>query len=111
MRHILINYAKRRRRQKRGGDRPRLSLEELKVAASDEVMLSEERAEVLVVLDEALKRLEQENPRQSRIVECRFFGGMTIQETAAALEVSPMTVKRGWAVAQLWLLREMEQLL
>jgi DNA-directed RNA polymerase specialized sigma24 family protein len=54
-----------------------------------------------------LRRLEQHDPRQSRIVECRFFGGMTIQDTAEALGVSPATVKRGWAMAQAWLYREL----
>lgn len=107
MRQILLNYAKNRRRQKRGGDRHRISLDDLK--AGEELVLSEDGAEVLVILDEALDRLEAISPRQGRIVECRFFGGLTIQETAAALDVSPMTVKRSWTVAQLWLFREIQR--
>jgi RNA polymerase sigma factor (sigma-70 family) len=59
-------------------------------------------------LDDALRRLEQVDPRQSKLVECRFFGGLTIEETAAAIGVSPRTVRRDWAVAQAWLHREMK---
>jgi DNA-directed RNA polymerase specialized sigma24 family protein len=71
-------------------------------------MFSQEPSDTLVALDEALRRLEQIDPRQSKIVECRFFGGLTISETATATGVSPRTVKRDWAVAQAWLHREMK---
>ena len=74
------------------------------VPASD---ASTEPAEVLVALDEALRRLEHVDARQSKVVECRFFGGLTIEETATALGVSPRTVKRDWMMAQAWLHREM----
>lgn len=105
MRHILLDAAKRRRRAKRGGDAVRVSLHEIEYAlkGSDP---SDAGAEALIALDRALHRLEQHDPRQSRIVECRFFGGMAIHDTAAALGVSPATVKRGWAMAQAWLYRE-----
>jgi RNA polymerase sigma factor (TIGR02999 family) len=109
MRHILINYARDRRAQKRGGDQPQFSLEGLREELGRAVALNEERAEALIVLDEALTRLENASERQSRIVECRFFGGMTIEETAAALNVSTATVSRGWAMAKAWLYREMQR--
>jgi RNA polymerase sigma factor (sigma-70 family) len=63
--------------------------------------------DALVAVDDALRRLDEHDPRQAQIVECRFFGGMSIQETADALGVSPATVKRGWALAQAWLHREL----
>ena len=108
MRHIQINYAKYRRRKKRGGDVQKIPLDELSRLFADETPLTEDRAEALVALDDALHRLETVSERQSRIVECRFFGGMTIDETAEALGVSPATVKRGWAMAQAWLHRDMQ---
>ncbi len=107
MRHILINYAKKQRRKKRGGDAVKLTLDEERLEASGIVDLSPERAETLLQVDEALKRLERVSERQSRIVECRFFGGMSIADTAEALRISPATVKRGWAMAQAWLYREL----
>lgn len=106
MRHLLIDYARRRRAEKRGGDVPKLSLEEMKLKLADVLAAPDGRDEVLVLLDDALQRLQVLNERQSRIVECRFFGGMTIEETAVALNTSPATVKRGWALAQAWLYEE-----
>jgi len=76
----------------------------------DRAELSPRQAEDLVALSEALDSLEQIDPRQARVVECRFFGGMTIDETAAATGSSPRTVKRQWAVAQAWLHRRLEHL-
>ena len=108
MRHIQINYAKYRRRKKRGGDVQKIPLDELSRLFAEETPLTDDSAETLVALDEALERLETVSERQSRIVECRFFGGMTIDETAEALGISPATVKRGWAMAQAWLHREMQ---
>ena len=91
MRHILCNYARDRRAQKRGGAIGHVELSESNdVPASD---ASTEPAEVLVALDEALRRLEHVDARQSKVVECRFFGGLTIEETATALGVSPRTVE------------------
>ncbi len=108
MRQILIDYARTQRREKRGGDRTRVSLNEFRLEPGAP-SFSDERAELLVALDDSLKRLEERNERQSRIVECRFFGGMTIRDTARALGVSPATVKRGWAVAQAWLYQDIRE--
>ena len=102
MRNILVSYAHRRNTQKRGGGQPALSLDEVNVMAP-------EYAAELLSLNEALKRLEAINARLGRVVECRFFSGMTVEETAEALEVSPATVKRDWTMARAWLLRELNE--
>ena len=73
----------------------------------DALAVVQERAEDLVMLDEALQRLQAVNEYHARIVECRFYGGMSIEETAEALEVSPATIKRDWALARAWLNREL----
>jgi len=109
MRHILTNYARDRRAQKRGGDQPKLSLEELGEQLPGAVELSDDNPELLIALDAALRSLEQVNERQSRIVECRFFGGLTIDETAAALGISTASVSRGWALAQVRLFRDVQR--
>lgn len=112
MRQILIDYARAKRTQKRGGDRVRVSLEDIEVADSDAVSGHDpalDHAEALIVLDEALKRLRDRDARQSRIVECRFFGGMTIEDTAAALGISTATVERDWTMAKAWLYREIRK--
>jgi RNA polymerase sigma factor (TIGR02999 family) len=103
MRHILCNHARAAGARKRGGDLERRSLDPLQPTAVAPV---EGHSDVLVALDDALRRLEDVDPRQSRVVECRFFGGLTVEETAAALGISPRTVKRDWQVAQAWLHRE-----
>jgi RNA polymerase sigma factor (TIGR02999 family) len=108
MRHILSNYARDQRTEKRGGAARKLSFDELKLTPA-QVGFSPEQADELVALNEALGALEQVSPRRSQVVECRFYGGMTIEDTAAALGISPRTVKRDWAVAQAWLLRRMEE--
>lgn len=110
MRQILIDEARRMTRKKRGGKAPTLSLEKLQERMGREVAMTEEDAEALVLLDEALGRLEEEHPRVARGVECRFFSGMTIEETAEALGVSGRTVSRDWTHAQLWLYREMKRI-
>lgn len=104
MRHILCNHARDRRALKRGGDRERLTLDD---ALIPDPSAPDDTAESLVALDAALRRLEQVEPRHGRVVECRFFGGLSVDETAAALGISPRTVKRDWAVAQAWLHREL----
>jgi RNA polymerase sigma factor (TIGR02999 family) len=109
MRHILINYARDRRAQKRGGDRPKLSLEEVSEGLEGTAVLADDNAELLIALDAALTKLEQVNERQSRIVECRFFGGLTIEETAAALGISTASVSRGWALAQVRLFQDVQR--
>jgi RNA polymerase sigma factor (TIGR02999 family) len=111
MRHILINYARDRRAQKRGGDQPKLSLEELSEGMEGTAVLSDDRAELLIALDAALTKLERVNERQSRIVEYRFFGGLTIEETAAALGISTASVSRGWALAQVRLFQDVQRAL
>jgi len=98
MRSILIDNARWHSRQKRGGGRRPAALEE-------SMLVSVERSEDLLALDEALNQLEGHQPRLARIVECRCFGGLTIDETAEALDVSTATVKRGWSLARAWLYR------
>jgi RNA polymerase sigma factor (TIGR02999 family) len=100
MRQVLIDAARRRNRLKRGGGERPLSLDETQIAVDD-------YAAELVGLDDALIRLAGEHPRPARVVECRFFGGLSIDETASALEISPMTVKRDWMLARTWLYREL----
>ena len=109
MRHILVDYARRRRAEKRGGDVEKLSLEEMKVTLEDVFVLTDERAEALLVLEEALQRLARVNAREASVVECRFFGQMTVKETAEALGCSARTVKRDWAMALAWLHRAVQQ--
>ncbi len=96
MRQILVQHARRRHAAKRGGARSSVSLE-------DAVGLSEEPVVDLVALDQALIRLDALDPQKSRIVELRFFGGLTVDETAEVLGLSPRTVKRQWRVAKAWL--------
>ena len=103
MRRILIDYAVARGRQKRGGGQVVVSLDD-----GDALAIAHDRADELVQLEEALERLQAINERQAKVVECRFFGGMSIEETADALNVSPATVKREWAIARAWLNREMQ---
>jgi RNA polymerase sigma-70 factor, ECF subfamily len=103
MRRILIDYAEARRRQKRGGGQHIVPLDE------DAIAIVTERAEALIALEAALQRLATLNERHARIVECRFYGGMSVQETAEALAISPATVKRDWAIARAWLNRELAQ--
>lgn len=109
MRRILIDYARQRRAEKRGGNKQMVSLDEAKVSHEHAGLFSDEEADVLIALDEALERLKRMNKRQSRVVECRFFGGMTIEETAEALELSVPTVNRDWALARAWLYRAVKQ--
>jgi len=101
MRRILVDHARGRRAHKRGGTDQRVSLEQ---AAS----VSQERPVDLIAMDDALDALAAVDPRKSQVVEMRFFGGLSIEETAEALHVSPETVKRDWRVAKVWLLRELD---
>jgi RNA polymerase sigma factor (TIGR02999 family) len=104
MRNILVNHALSRKRVKRGGGVPLAPLEEASNLASN---LPAQEAERILALDSALEKLAAMNPRHARVVECRFFGGMTIEETAAALAVSGATVERDWALLRVWLGREL----
>ena len=98
MRNILIDYARRRNAQKRGGGAPHLALDHVTVSAEDS-------AEMFLALDEALDELTENDERLGRVVEYRFFGGMTEEEIAAALGVSKRTVRRDWRKAKAWLAR------
>jgi len=99
MRHILVEHARSRQTAKRGGGEYRLSL-----SAADR--LTERRDLNLLALDEALKRLEAMDAQKARVVELRYFGGLTIEETSEALQISPATVKRDWSMARAWLRSE-----
>ena len=104
MRHILCDYARDRRRLKRGGDATRLPLDVLE-GVDGLLALSDERLDTIAALDEALGRLAAEEPRWARVVECRFFAGLSIEETGEAIGISPATVKRDWSLARAWLYR------
>jgi RNA polymerase sigma factor (TIGR02999 family) len=96
MRRILVDYARRQLRAKRGGRQSKLSLDEV-------VLLSRDRPDKVLALDECLTRLEKLDPRQSRIVELRYFGGLTVEEAAEILGSSPSTVRREWTSAKAYL--------
>ena len=103
IRRILVDGARRRQRGKRGGDAPRVPLDSVTLAAPDD---GADPIDVVAV-DRALARLESKDAALARLVELRFFGGMTVEETAAALRISPATVKRDWALAKALLYREL----
>ena len=108
MRQILFDYAKRKHAAKRGGRHQHVPLHKIEDALKGAGDVSEARSEALIALNDSLRRLEQHDARLSRIVECRFFGGMTIEDTAEALGVAPATVCRGWAMAKAWLYRDLK---
>jgi RNA polymerase sigma-70 factor, ECF subfamily len=101
MRQILVNYANARNRKKRGGPAEDLVLD-------DAIMISTKGSDLdLLALDEALTRLAMMDEQQARIVELRYFGGLTIEETAAVMDISPATIKRDWNMTKAWLYREL----
>jgi RNA polymerase sigma factor (TIGR02999 family) len=100
MRRILVDHAVAKKALKRGGDRSPVPLDEA-------VVVAEDRPDDLIALDEALEDLKALDERQCRVVECRFFAGMTIEDTASALGVSPATVSRDWTAARAWLNRRL----
>jgi RNA polymerase sigma factor (TIGR02999 family) len=100
MRRILVDHARARGYQKRGGGIPKVTLDEA-------LMGPREKGHDLVALDDALKALAGVDPRKSKVVELRFFGGLSVEETAEVLKVSPDTVHRDWRLAKAWLAREM----
>jgi RNA polymerase sigma-70 factor, ECF subfamily len=100
MRHILLDRARRRLSAKRGGEIPRVNLDAVP-------NLGHERARELIALDDALSALEKIDPRKARVIELRFFGGLSVEETAAVIKVSPDTVMRDWRLARAWLLAEL----
>jgi RNA polymerase sigma factor (TIGR02999 family) len=99
MRRILVEFARQRHRQKRGGDVVRVPI--------DDVDMAQEQSVDLVALNDALSTLASFDARMGQVVELRFFGGLTVQETADVLKVSPETVMRDWKTAKVWLLREL----
>jgi RNA polymerase sigma-70 factor, ECF subfamily len=100
MRRVLVDYATRRRAVKRGGGAAHVALDEALLVSADD-------AQHILALNDALSALEAMEPRQARVVECRYFAGLSIDETAEALDVSPATVKRDWLLARAWLNREL----
>lgn len=100
MRRILVDHAKTKHREKRGGDAVKLSLDEI-------INLSQERAADLIALDEALDALGNFDRRKCSVVELRYFGGLSVEETAEVLSVSPDTVMRDWKLAKAWLYQQM----
>ena len=102
MRRILVDHARSRQADKRGGALPKLSLDE-------NIDVSDERSSELVALDEALRKLAEIDPEKSRLVELRFFGGLSVEETAEVLGVSAPTVKRHWRLAKAWLYGQVQQ--
>lgn len=102
MRRILVDHARSRNYQKRGAGARKVPLDEAAV-------VSEDRAPDFVALDDALNALAEVDPRKSKIIELRFFGGLSVEETAEVLRISPRTVTREWSLAQAWLYREMCQ--
>jgi RNA polymerase sigma-70 factor, ECF subfamily len=100
MRHILVDHARARRARKRGGPATRVTFDEA-------LVVTNEPREDFVALDDALEALAAFDERKSRVIELRFFGGLSVEETASALKVSPETVKRDWRLAKAWLQREM----
>jgi RNA polymerase sigma factor (TIGR02999 family) len=102
MRRILVDTARTRRASKRGGPAARLNLDrvpDVGPARSDE----------LIALDDALNELNRVDPRKARVIELRFFGGLSVEESAAVLKISPQSVMRDWRLAKLWLLRELDR--
>lgn len=102
MRRILVDHAKTKHREKRGGDAVKFSLD-------DVINLSQERAADLLALDDALDGLARIDGRKSRVVELRYFGGFSVEETAQILEVSPETVMRDWKMAKAWLYQQIRR--
>jgi RNA polymerase sigma factor (TIGR02999 family) len=100
MRHVLIDHARRRKYQKRAGELQKVSFNEA-------TLMSQERASELLALDEALTTMAQMDPRKAKVIELRYFGGLSLVETAEALEISLMTVRRDWRAAKAWLYREL----
>jgi RNA polymerase sigma-70 factor (ECF subfamily) len=100
LRHLLVDHARAARAEKRGGEHVRVSLDAEAIAAREPVM-------DVLVLDEALNRLARQETRQHRVAELRLFGGLSVEEIAAALEVSERTVKEDWRLARAWLSREL----
>jgi RNA polymerase sigma-70 factor (ECF subfamily) len=102
MRRVLVDYARAHKAKMRGGELMRVDLE-------DGLAISEERTDEMLALDEALNRLAEENSRQAQVVELRYFGGLSMEEIGAALGIAPRSVKRDWALARIWLFKELRR--
>lgn len=100
MRHVLVDYARMRKAAKRGG-------EQLSVSADSVPLVADDAIQEILALNEALERLAEQDERGSRVVDCRFFAGLGVDETAEALGISARTVKRDWSLTQAWLYREL----
>jgi RNA polymerase sigma-70 factor, ECF subfamily len=100
MRRILVDYARANLRAKRGGEMTRIALEDISLPVSEPALNPD-----VIALDAALEKLAEIDPRRSRVVELRFFGGLSVEETAHVLQVSPDTIVRDWRVAKAWLFR------
>ena len=101
MRRVLVDYARNRNADQRGGKMERVELQ-------DHFVISPERLEEVSLLDEALDRLEQKNQRQAKVVELRYFGGLSVEQIGATLGIAPRSVKRDWALARIWLFEELK---
>ena len=102
MRHVLVDYARAHKAQQRDGGLKRVEMKE-------DFAISTDKLEELVSLDEALRRLESLQPRQAKVVELRYFGGLSMEQIASLLGVSERSVKRDWSLARIWLFRELQQ--
>jgi RNA polymerase sigma factor (TIGR02999 family) len=103
MRRVLVDYARARNTDQRGGKIERVELQE-------QFAISPERLDEVSFLDEALERLEKKNPRQARVVELRYFGGLSMEQIGAIIGIAPRSVKRDWALARIWLYEELKPL-
>ena len=100
MRRVLVDYARAHNAEQRGGGLQRVEMQ-------DELAISAAQLDEVEHLDEALKKLEKENPRQARVVELRYFGGLSVEQIGALLQIAPRSVKRDWALARIWLFRQL----
>jgi RNA polymerase sigma-70 factor (ECF subfamily) len=100
MRRVLVDYARAHNAEQRGGGMQRVEMQ-------DELAISAQQLDEVEHLDEALKKLEKENPRQARVVELRYFGGLSVEQIGALLQIAPRSVKRDWALARIWLFRQL----
>jgi RNA polymerase sigma factor (TIGR02999 family) len=102
MRRVLVDYARQHKAEQRGGGLQRVELQ-------DDLAISAGKLDEVEQLDEALKLLERENPRQAQVVELRYFGGLSVEQIGAFLKMSPRSVKRDWSLARIWLYRQLKQ--
>lgn len=100
MRRVLVDYARAHKAEQRGGDLARVEM-------FDDIAIAPDKLNEVQALDDALRRLEAENPRQAKVTELRYFGGLTVEQIADLLKLSPRSVKRDWQLARLWLFRDM----